>query len=78
MEDENMYNKRIEDLEIKVAELEKKIDAIVNDYEDIYRIGANLSKLYAMIRETGQYIADKEGVALMDVADFTIDRKRIL
>jgi|TARA_B100000073_G_scaffold256012_1_gene215986 uncharacterized coiled-coil protein SlyX len=78
MEDENMYNKRIEDLEIKVAELEKKIDTIVNDYEDIYRIGANLSKLYAMIRETGQYIADKEGVALMDVADFTIDRKRIL
>ncbi len=73
-----MYNKRIEDLEIKVAELEKKIDTIVNDYEDIYRIGANLSKLYAMIRETGQYIADKEGVALMDVADFTIDRKRIL
>jgi hypothetical protein len=55
MEDENMYNKRIEDLEIKVAELEKKIDGIVNDYEDIYRIGANL-----------------------DVADFTIDRKRIL
>ena len=78
MEDEDMYNKRIEDLEIKVAELEKKIDTIVNDYEDIYRIGANLSKLYAMIRETGQYIADKEGVALMDVADFTIDRKRIL
>ena len=78
MEEENMYNKRIEDLEIKVAELEKKIDTIVNDYEDIYRIGANLSKLYAMIRETGQYIADKEGVALMDVADFTIDRKRIL
>ena len=78
MEDENMYNKRIEDLEIKVAELEKKIDTIVNDYEDIYRIGANLSKLYAMIRETGQYIADKEGVALMDVADFTIDRKKIL
>ena len=78
MEDGNMYNKRIEDLEIKVAELEKKIDTIVNDYEDIYRIGANLSKLYAMIRETGQYIADKEGVALMDVADFTIDRKRIL
>jgi len=73
-----MYNKRIEDLEIKVAELEKKIDTIVNDYEDIYRIGANLSKLYAMIRETGQYIADKEGVALLDVADFTIDRKRIL
>ena len=73
-----MYNKRIEDLEIKVAELEKKIDAIVNDYEDIYRIGANLSKLYAMIRETGQYIADKEGVALLDVADFTIDRKKIL
>ena len=78
MEDENMYNKRIEDLEIKVAELEKKIDTIVNDYEDIYRIGANLSKLYAMIRETGQYIADKEGVALLDVADFTIDRKKIL
>ena len=78
MEDENMYNKGIEDIEIKVAELEKKIDTIVNDYEDIYRIGANLSKLYAMIRETGQYIADKEGVALMDVADFTIDRKRIL
>ena len=73
-----MYNKRIEDLEIKVAELEKKIDGIVNDYEDIYRIGANLSKLYAMIRETGQYIADKEGVALLDVADFTIDRKKIL
>lgn len=73
-----MYNKRIEDLEIKVAELEKKIDTIVNDYEDIYRIGANLSKLYAMIRETGQYIADKEGVALLDVADFTIDRKKIL
>ena len=73
-----MYNKRIEDLEIKVAELEKQIDTIVNDYEDIYRIGANLSKLYAMIRETGQYIADKEGVALLDVADFTIDRKRIL
>ena len=73
-----MYNKRIEDLEIKVAELEKKIDGIVNDYEDIYRIGANLSKLYAMIRDTGQYIADKEGVALLDVADFTIDRKRIL
>ncbi len=73
-----MYNKRIEDLEIKVAELEKKIDTIVNDYEDIYRIGANLSKLYAMIRDTGQYIADKEGVALLDVADFTIDRKKIL
>ncbi len=73
-----MYNKRIEDLEIKVAELEKKIDGIVNDYEDIYRIGANLSKLYAMIRDTGQYIADKEGVALLDVADFTIDRKKIL
>ena len=73
-----MYNKRIEDLEIKVAELEKKIDGIVNDYEDIYCIGANLSKLYAMIRDTGQYIADKEGVALLDVADFTIDRKKIL
>ena len=73
-----MYNKRIEDLEIKVAELEKKIDGIVNDYEDIYRIGANLSKLYEMIRDTGQYIADKEGVALLDVADFTIDRKKIL
>tara|TARA_Y100001938_G_C7782903_1_gene278783 strand:+ start:83 stop:319 length:237 start_codon:yes stop_codon:yes gene_type:complete len=78
MEDENMYNKRIEDLEIKVAELEKNIDIIIGDNEEIYRIGANLSKLYAMIRETGQYIADKEGVALMDVADFTIDRKKIL
>ncbi len=73
-----MYNKRIEDLEIKVAELEKNIDIIIGDNEEIYRIGANLSKLYAMIRETGQYIADKEGVALMDVADFTIDRKKIL
>ena len=78
MEDENMYNKRIEDLEIKVAELEKKIDEIIGDNEEIYRIGANFSKLYDMIRDTGQYIADKEGVALLDVADFTIDRKRIL
>ena len=78
MEDEDMYNKRIEDLELKVAELEKKIDMIIGDNEEIYRIGANLSKLYAMIRDTGQYIADKEGVALLDVADFTIDRKRIL
>tara|TARA_R100001510_G_C7593214_1_gene162245 strand:+ start:148 stop:384 length:237 start_codon:yes stop_codon:yes gene_type:complete len=78
MEDEDMYNKRIEDLELKVAELEKKIEEIIGDNEEIYRIGANLSKLYAMIRDTGQYIADKEGVALLDVADFTIDRKRIL
>lgn len=78
MEDENMYNKRIEDLEIKVAELEKKIDTIVSDYEEIYRIGANLGKLYDMIRDTGQYIADKEGVALLDVADYTIDRKKVL
>ena len=78
MEDEDMYNKRIEDLELKVKELETKVDSIVSDYEEIYRIGANLSKLYDMIRDTGQYIADKEGVALLDIADYTIDRKRIL
>ena len=78
MEDEDMYNKRIEDLELKVKELETKVDSIVSDYEEIYRIGANLGKLYDMIRDTGQYIADKEGVALLDIADYTIDRKKIL
>jgi len=78
MEDEYMYNKRIEDLELKVKELETRIISIESDYEEIYRIGSNLGKLYDMIRDTGQYIADKEGVALLDIADYTIDRKKIL
>ena len=58
-------NERILELEAKVLSLEQDLDVFLIQAE-------NIGALYGMIRDVGEYIANKEGVSLGTVADFTI------
>jgi|13_taG_2_1085334.scaffolds.fasta_scaffold02630_5 hypothetical protein len=81
-----MSEDKIKELEDRIAELERMcVDPEKGDVQDrllslecdldkfLIR-SENIGQLLGMIRDTAQYVADKEGVALYTVADTTLRR----
>jgi len=81
-----MSEERIRELEDRIAELERmcvdhekggvkdRLLSLECDLDKFLIRSENIGKLLEMIRDTAQYVADKEGVALYTVADTTLRR----
>ena len=82
-----MSGERIKELENRITELERicvdrekgdvkdRLLSLECDLDKFLIHSENIGQLLGMIRDTAQYVADKEGVALYTVADTTLRRK---
>tara|TARA_R100000005_G_C4830248_1_gene106999 strand:+ start:91 stop:345 length:255 start_codon:yes stop_codon:yes gene_type:complete len=57
------------------ASLKTELEYIRNDLDQSLRITGDVLRLHKMIVDTAQFIADKEQLALGDIADFQFNKR---
>lgn len=57
------------------ASLKTELNYIRDDLDQSLRITGDVLKLHKMIVDTAQFVADKEQIALGDIADFQFNKR---
>jgi|TARA_R100000084_G_scaffold107872_1_gene69051 regulator of replication initiation timing len=68
-------NESVSELISENASLKRELEYIKNDLDQSLRITGDVLRLHKMIVDTAQFIADREQLALGDIADFQFNKR---